>query len=108
MTIFLAQVIHHIINKLWNYLFLAFATPSFLNWSNTVDLTWILDVEVLHEDFLKLSPVDPSYSKVTLSWFTVVVFLFLYETWQSHLCCLIAVAYMGLYIFELYKLDNVS
>ncbi|RVW52403.1 putative 28S rRNA (cytosine-C(5))-methyltransferase [Vitis vinifera] len=29
-----------------------------------VDLTWLIDIEVLHGDFLNLNPMDPSYSKV--------------------------------------------
>lgn len=57
----------HASNTLCNDLFLAFGSSLPLHWSRINDLTRILDVEVLHEDFLTLSPVDPSYSKVTFS-----------------------------------------
>ena len=31
-----------------------------------VVLTCLIDIEVLHGDFLKLNPMDPSYAKVKL------------------------------------------
>lgn len=30
----------------------------------TFDLTWTVDIKVLHGDFLDLNPEDPPYSKV--------------------------------------------
>lgn len=40
-------------------------------------LTWSVDVEVLHADFLKLSSNDPSYSEVMQNWMVLGYFSWL-------------------------------
>lgn len=44
--------------------FFYISSLSTLPWYMLKNLTWLLDVESLLGDFLKLDPKDPSYSKV--------------------------------------------
>ena len=39
-----------------------------IHYSALAHLTWFIDVEVLHEDFLNLNPEDQLYSKVSVDY----------------------------------------